>query len=131
MITAPRASPISTRSRRFTVGMLATLPGAVQAELLTALSLGHGGSELHVIEPWRRLEGRNEGARGAGLADKLDALGVHVQGLQPCVLRDERGEVAQERQGAQPLGLDALNGGPQLLLLAHHSSEPFHRLTFR
>src|SRR6478672_4646546 len=128
MITAPRANPISTRSRRFTVGMLATLPGAVEPELLTPLSLGYGGSELDVIEPGRGLEGRDEGTGGAGLADQLDALGVHVQSLEPCVLGDERGEVTQERQGAQPLGLDALDGGHQLLLPARQSREPFHRL---
>src|SRR4029453_1387560 len=102
MITAPRANPISPRSRRFTVGMLATLPGAVEPELLTSLSLGHGGSELDVIEPGRGLEGRDEGTGSAGLADQLNALGVHVQSLEPSVLGDEGGEVTQERQGAEP-----------------------------
>src|SRR6266705_1746449 len=99
MITAPRASPIRVRSRRFTLGMLVPLPGAVQPELLTSLPLGDGGGELHVVEPRRGLEGRDEGARRAGLADQLDTLGVHVQRLEPRVLGQEPGEIAEEGQG--------------------------------
>src|SRR6266498_5954006 len=95
MITSPRASPIRMRSRRFTVGMLMPLPGAAQPELLTTLSLGDGGGELDVVEPRRGFEGGDEGARRAGLADQLDALGVHVQRLEPRVLGQEPGEIGR------------------------------------
>src|SRR5215510_14138593 len=64
---------------------LVALPGAVDSELLLALSHGYGRGELDVIEPRRSLEGGDERARRARLPDQLHALRIHAEGLEPRV----------------------------------------------
>src|SRR5712691_11452158 len=104
------ARPMRLRSRQESVAMLAALPARAHSELLLALRPRHGRCELHALEPGRVLERLDELARRAGLADELHALRLHGERLKPGVLRQELGQIAQERQGAQALGLHALEG---------------------
>src|SRR5258705_10141831 len=91
-------APITMRSRRWRVGMVARFPGGADRELLLVLRLGHGRGELDTLEPVRGLEQWDERARSIGLARQFDALTVHAEGLQPGARGQLLRQLAQHRQ---------------------------------
>src|SRR5215469_8235961 len=120
---APAATPITLRSRWLRVATLAALPVRPETELILALRLGHGRGELDALQPGRGFEGLDELARGVGLPDELHALGLDAQRLEPGVLRKELGQITQEGQDAEAVGLDARERRYELPLLRHLRAE--------
>src|SRR5438552_11112940 len=123
MSTAPTANPTRVRSRRLRVAMLATLPARPQTELVLALRLGHRRGEFDALEPGRALEPLDERARRVRLPDELHALGLQAQRLEPGVLGQQLGQIAQEGQDAHAVGLHARERRDELPLLRHLGGE--------
>src|SRR2546427_3582771 len=120
---APTANPTRVRSRRFRVAMLATLPARPQTELVLALGLGHRRGEFDAFEPGRALELLDELARRVRLPDELHALGLQAQRLEPGVLGQQLGQIAQKGQDAHAVGLHARERRNELALLGYLGGE--------